>query len=151
MVSPLHGVLDSKIDDVTPYLAKISSINLASLCLLGIVDYHDLVSRVLFGKLSQHHSRKAADYESARESCDRPASLQIPDTGTVVRRRLASRFCTSEVDGLDHETRPVRPRAVSVGWTMPKSRIFEVFSMSTGGRTSKPRRSLFGYFERKAA
>lgn len=150
MVSPLPRVLDSRIDDITPHLVKIGSVISGSLCLLGIIDYHDLVLRVLFGKLSEHNSRQATDYESAHETCDRSISLQIPDTGTVIRRRLAPSLCTLEVDGLGHQTGPVQPRPASLGWTMPPRRMFEGFSMSTSGPTLKPRRSLFGYFGRKA-
>lgn len=149
MVSPFHGTLGSEIDDITPHLAKFGS---ESLYLLGVIDYHDLVSRVLFGKLSEHHSRQATDYESARESFDESTSLQISNTGTVVRRRLAPSICrVADIDTLVYETGPVQPRALSLGETMPPRRMFEGFSMSTSGRTLKPRRSQFGYFGRKAA
>lgn len=115
MVSPLHGVLDSKPGDITPYLLKHGSVTSENHYPLGIVDYHDLVSRVLFGKLSKHHIPQATDHETARESCDRPTTLQISDTGTDIRRRLAPSLCRIEVDGLGHGTGPVQPRAVSLG------------------------------------
>lgn len=151
VVSPLHGVLDSKAGDITPFLLKHGSVTSENLYPLGIVDYHDLVSRVLFGKLSKTHIPQATDHETARESCDRPTTLQISDTGSDIRRRLAPSLCTIEVDGPGHGTGPVQPRAVSLGGAMPKRRKFEGLSMSTSGCTLRPRRSLFGYFGRKAA
>lgn len=148
MVSPF---LDSKIDDITPHLVKIGSVISENLYFQGIIDYHDLVSRVLFGRLSEHHSRQANDYESACGSCHRPTSLQDPDNGTVIRRRLAPSVCTLELNDLGPETDPVQPRVVSLGWRMPTRKMFEGFSISTGGRTLKPRLSLFWYFGRNAA
>ncbi|MCJ1464658.1 hypothetical protein MMC07_003271 [Pseudocyphellaria aurata] len=147
VVSPF---LDSKVDDITPHLVKFGSVISESLYLQGIIDYHDLVSRVLFGRLSEHHSRQANDYESARGSCHRTTSMPSPDNGTVIRRRLAPSFGTLEVDDLGHETDPVQPRVLSLGWRVPTRKMFEGFSISTGGRISKPRLSLFWYFGKHA-
>lgn len=149
MVASLGGVLNPCVNDIRPYLHDLDPIIAENLLALGIVDYHDLVSRVVFGRVTRHRVLRNTSYESAQESHDRPAFTQHEDTGIVLRRRLVPSVLVPRADDLDDEVAAPQPRAVSTGAMLPLRRIFKGFSVSTSGHTLRPRRSLFHLFERK--
>ena len=160
VVSAAHESLAHHIDDIMSILADLDPEIAGSLSPLGIIDYHDLVSRVLLGQTSHYRLQQATENQFGHGSLgrqqQRPSSSLCEEdtTGTVVRRRHpapAIGLLPFEVDGVGSgtEAAPQQPRTVSLGAWAPKGRIFQRFSMSTSGQTFRPRRSLFAYFGRK--
>ena len=150
MVPSSGRLLDPSVVDIRSYISDLDPIITESLSPLGIMDYRDLVSRVLFGRAARHPVIRTTSFGSIPRNYDGAAFLPNAETGTVVRRRFTPTILAFGVDRIGNEITPQQPRAVSTGGLVPTRRIFEGFSVSTSGHTLRPRRSLFGFFERNA-
>jgi hypothetical protein len=149
VVESLDYVLSPDVVDITSHLLEVGVPDGEILTLLGMVDYHDLVARVLFAPMMAYDGESNDGPPNSDFNSVAPSPYEAP-----VSNKEKSKY-GADNDGLSkfQDTRDMQQRSVSLGSlpvTVPMSAdVGTGFSKSTGGLRCRPRRSVFGVFKFK--
>lgn len=145
VVSPLKEILCKDIVDITPYLNDNGPLASEPLLPLGLVDYCELVSRVLIG----HKSPDTRSFKDEHRWSTDTSISQVLDDDRVspgeMRPKQRKRAVFDE-GALDKA--PTQPRSASLGMVVvpTKRDRIERLHASTSGYSPRPRAPVYGQF-----